>query len=88
MARPMPSPTPASAAASGTDYTYDNFGNLTARNAFARSTYQGSFVPTTSNQRPSVGYDAAGNTTYDGLHNSTYDAEGRITTVDGSTQYY
>src|SRR5262249_50115132 len=36
-----------------------------------------------NNHRANFGYDPVGNVTNDGLHNYVYDAEGRITQIDG-----
>jgi RHS repeat-associated protein len=80
----------------GETYSVDNWGNLT--NRAAPSGMSGSCLTeglsataTNLNQLGGVGllYDAAGNVTTDNLGNTyTYDAENRISAVEGYTYYY
>lgn len=69
----------------GLSWTYDIWGNRTDQNLTAGSC--GQFHATVNTQNRLVGppyqYDAAGNVTFDGSHSYTYDAENRVTKVDG-----
>ncbi len=68
-------------------YTYDRYGNRWGQTALqGGSSFSASFNEST-NQITTSGYayDAAGNMTNDGVHTYTYDAEGKIITVDGGS---
>ncbi len=73
-------------------YTYDRWGNRTAQTITAGGSGPQTSVSinTSTNQISSGGfsYDAAGNMTNDGYHSYTYDADGNITAVDGTTDTY
>jgi RHS repeat-associated protein len=70
----------------GLSWTIDAWGNMTAQNNTGGSCNTFSASVGTNNQLQSgYQYDAAGNMTYDGLHHYTYDAENRITQVDGGS---
>jgi RHS repeat-associated protein len=73
----------------GLSWGYDPWGNRTAQTTTSGSCFQQpSTTFTTSNQFPtSYQYDAAGNMTYDGMHQYAYDAENRLIQVDGSAGY-
>jgi RHS repeat-associated protein len=73
-------------------YSYDMFGNRWTQTAVSGSGPQPSFTFNANNQITGTGYtyDAAGNMTQDGPissggHTYTYDAEGKILTVDNGT---
>jgi RHS repeat-associated protein len=72
---------------SGLSWTYDGWGNRTAQNVTGGSCFSSSNAGNTKNQLIGAPYqyDAAGNLLNDGNHTYTYDAENRITTVDGGT---
>jgi RHS repeat-associated protein len=69
----------------GLSWNYDVWGNRTAQNVTAGTCWTSSV--TVNNKNQLVGspyqYDAAGNMTADGNHTYTYDAENRLTAVDG-----
>jgi len=69
------------------NYQYDRFGNRWQQNVSAGSGPTPSYAFNASNQISGSGmtYDAAGNITNDGSHNYSYDAEGRMITVDGGS---
>jgi len=70
----------------GLSWTIDAWGNRTDQNVTAGSC--GIFHATIgANNRfgSPYQYDAAGNMTYDGTHSYTYDAENRITKIDGGS---
>ncbi len=71
----------------GLSWTADAWGNRTSQTTTSGSCYQQpSITFSTKNQLPSPYlYDAAGNMTYDGTHTYTYDAENRLTQVDGGS---
>jgi RHS repeat-associated protein len=72
----------------GYTYTYDRFGNRWHQNLVSGSGNQVDLGFDTSNRISAgygIAYDAAGNMTNDGTHTYTYDAEGRVTAVDGGT---
>ena len=73
------------------NYKYDRFGNRWQQNVTAgigpapQYNFDASnhITPTNCASSTSICYDAAGNLLQDTLHTYTYDAEGRILTVDG-----
>lgn len=68
------------------EYVYDRFGNRWQQNVTAGSGPASSLGFDANNHitsGSSVSYDAAGNVANDGVHSYTYDAENRITGVDG-----
>jgi len=72
----------------GLAWVYDAWGNRTQQNATAGScpAPQLTFNPNNQIMSPSVyTYDASGNMTHDASHSYVYDAENRITKVDGGT---
>ena len=72
---------------SGLNWTYDALGNRTAQTQTGGSCFAPQFLFNTKNQISGAPYqyDAAGNLTNDGSHSYTYDAENRLTKVDGGT---
>lgn len=71
----------------GENYTYDAWGNMTAKTITRGTGYSFSVTASTNNQLSNLSYDAAGEVTTDQLGNSyTYNAEGRIVSV-GSANY-
>lgn len=72
-------------------YTYDHWGNRTSQLITTGSGTAPQWTDQQYNANNQLTttwtHDAAGNVTYDGFHNYTYDAENRIRTVDGSTTY-
>ncbi len=73
----------------GYSYQYDVWGNRWNQNLTAGTGYtvNNSFDPAHTNHVAGWTYDVAGNVLWDGAHSYTYDPEGRILTVDGTTQY-
>ena len=73
-------------------YVFDRFGNRWQQNVTAGSGHMSSLGFDANNRITSgsgVTYDAAGNTTNDGTHAYTFDAENRITQLDaGATAIY
>lgn len=72
-------------------FKYDRYGNRLAQIPQGGTTsmpVSEVAVDPTTNQISGYQYDAAGNLTNDGLHSYGYDAENRLTTVDGSTQNF
>ena len=69
----------------GLSWSYDFWGNRTDQNVTGGTCGQFHATVNTLNQLvgPPYQYDAAGNLTYDGSHSYTYDAENRLTQVDG-----
>ena len=65
-------------------YTYDAFGNLSI-DATSPCTYNASNCIA---RDPAITYDASGDMTSDGRHTYQYDAEGRISQVDGGSVMY
>jgi len=65
-------------------YDYDRFGNRWHQNG-PHSSSLGFDANNRIVSGSGVTYDAAGNVTADGSHTYTYDAENRLTTVDGGT---
>ncbi len=88
-----------SAQASGNTYygsallswNYDSFGNRkqqTLSGSTQATAAQGSYsYPGSNNQASGFSYDGAGNITQDATNIYTFDAEGRVATVNGSMQY-
>jgi len=70
----------------GLSWTYDAWGNRTDQTVTAGTcnTFHAGVAPNNRLVSP-YQYDAAGNMTYDGFHYYTYDAENRITQVDGGS---
>lgn len=70
---------------SGLSWTIDAWGNRTAQTATAGTCFQSSVAVNTANQLTGspYQYDLAGNLLNDGNHTYAYDAEGRLSTVDG-----
>ncbi len=69
-------------------YAYDRFGNRWNQTVTAGSGPAPSYGFDANNHitgATGVTYDAAGDTTGDGTHTYTYDAEGRVSQVDGGT---
>jgi RHS repeat-associated protein len=71
----------------GLSWVYDAWGNRTAQNVTSGTCVAPQTPVNTNNQLSTSGYtyDAAGNLTADGFHTYTYDAENRLTTVDGGS---
>jgi RHS repeat-associated protein len=69
----------------GLSWSYDPWGNRTAQTVTSGSCGSSSLSYNSSNRITNSGfqYDAAGNLTNDGTHSYTYDAENRISKVDG-----
>jgi len=71
------------------NYVYDRFGNRWQQNGpnsfIATFTGNNPGNPANNNRMDGFSYDTAGNLLNDGVHSYTYDAENRITKVDGGT---
>jgi YD repeat-containing protein len=71
------------------NYVYDRFGNRWQQNGPQSmiKTFTGNNPgnPANNNRVDGLSYDAAGNLLNDGTHSYTYDAENRITQVDGGS---
>jgi hypothetical protein len=70
-------------------YSYDQYGNMGCESGSTGLCTQVGFS-TTNNRLSSIGsytpiYDAAGNLTYDGTSNYQYDAENRLSSVNGQS---
>jgi RHS repeat-associated protein len=66
------------------NYVYDRFGNRWQQNATGNGSWpQPQYSFDANNHIVGGSYDAAGNLLNDGTHSYTYDAENRISTVDG-----
>jgi len=66
------------------NYVYDRFGNRWQQNASGNGSWpQPQYSFDANNHIVGGSYDAAGNLLNDGTHTYTYDAENRISTVDG-----
>ncbi|GAC1657309.1 MAG: hypothetical protein NVS9B15_18630 [Acidobacteriaceae bacterium] len=79
----------------GEVYTLDAWANLnsiaaTTNSAYTGCTQESGFSQTagTNNRLPNFGYDAAGNTTSDGVNSYTWDAESQMKTAAGVTYGY
>jgi YD repeat-containing protein len=76
----------------GETFTYDAWGNLSKSSYPLKTNYEstngGGGGADRYNRAIGLAYDLAGNVTNDGQHAYTYDAEGRILTVDGGTVAY
>ncbi len=74
-----------------TKYVYDRFGNRWQQNGpnsfLATFTGNNPSSPQNNNRMDGYSYDAAGNLLNDGNHTYFYDAENRLTQVDGSAAY-
>jgi len=68
----------------GCSETYDRYGNRLQQNTYEGSCFTPQYTSSGNNNHiDQFGYDAAGDVTNDGNYTYTYDAEGRIATVDG-----
>jgi RHS repeat protein len=67
----------------GFSYVYDRFGNRWQQNVTAGSGPNPQYSFDANNRIVGGSYDAAGNLLNDGMHTYTYDAENRISKVDG-----
>jgi RHS repeat-associated protein len=69
-------------------YKYDRFGNRWQQNVTAGTGPAPQYTFDANNHLTTSGftYDAAGNVINDGSHSYTYDAEGRVTAVDGGSK--
>lgn len=74
----------------GDNYTYDPWGNLTQKTPMAGAQQAENFSQTvlSNNRIASLAYDAAGNTTNDGVNSYTYDEENQIVSAAGVTYTY
>lgn len=73
----------------GESYTYDAWGNMTAKTITRGTGYSFSVTANANNQLSNLTYDAAGEVTTDQLGNTyTYNAEGRIVTAGSGTYTY
>jgi RHS repeat-associated protein len=72
---------------SGLSWSYDQWGNRTAQTVTGGTCGSSQLTFNSSNRVTNTGfqYDAAGNMTHDASHSYTYDAENRITKVDGGS---
>jgi RHS repeat-associated protein len=73
------------ASCQGLTWTYDAWANRTAQTPTKGTCGAWSSTYTANNQISGYSYDAAGNLLYDGQHSYTYNAENRITAVDGGS---
>ena len=73
------------AACTGLQWTIDPWSNMTAQTTTGGTCNSFSAAVGTNNQLVGYQYDIAGNMMNDGSHNYTYDAENRISQVDGGT---
>jgi RHS repeat-associated protein len=76
-----------SQACRGLSWAYDAWGNRTAQNVTAGTCWSSAVAVNNKNQLMGspYQYDAAGNMIADGSHTYTYDAENRLTAVDGGS---
>ena len=72
---------------SGLSWSYDQWGNRTAQTVTGGTCGSSQLTFNSYNRVTNSGfqYDAAGNMTHDASHSYTYDAENRITKVDGGS---
>jgi RHS repeat-associated protein len=77
----------ASSSSQGFSYSYDRYGNRWQQNLTAGAGPSPQYSFDANNHITAAGliYDAAGNETNDTFHTYTYDAENRVTAVDGGT---
>src|SRR6185369_4329044 len=68
------------------DYSYDKWGNITARSGWGGENWTGTSTYT-NNKQDGLTYDAAGNVTNDGGQSFTYDATGQATRALNSGGY-
>ncbi|HKV27310.1 MAG TPA: RHS repeat-associated core domain-containing protein [Candidatus Acidoferrales bacterium] len=73
------------ASCQGLSWSYDAWGNRTAQTPTKGTCGSWSVSYTTQNQVSGYTYDSAGNLLNDGQHTYSYDAENRITQVDGGS---
>jgi RHS repeat-associated protein len=69
----------------GLSWSYDAWANRQSQNTTSGSCYSPSHAVLPNNRISGYSYDAAGNMTSDASHTYTYDAENRLTAVDGGT---
>jgi RHS repeat-associated protein len=69
----------------GLGFAYDRYGNLLQQNVTLGSAPAFSAAANLKNQLVGYGYDAAGNLTSDGMHTYQYDAESRLSTLNGGS---
>jgi RHS repeat-associated protein len=71
----------------GLSWTYDRYGNRLNQSTTSGSCFNSNHAVLANNRLADTGfsYDAAGNMTSDNVHTYTYDAEGRLTQVDGGS---
>jgi len=67
------------------NYKYDRFSNRWQQNVTTGSGPAPQYTLDANNHLVSFSYDAAGNLLNDAFHSYTYDAEGRVITVDGGS---
>lgn len=73
----------------GESYTYDNWGNMTAKTITRGTGYSFSVTANGNNQLSNLSYDSAGEVTQDQFGNTFgYDAEGRILSAGSGTYMY
>lgn len=66
----------------GCSEVYDRYGNRLAQNAYQGSCFAPQHTSSANNRIDGFGYDQAGDVTNDGNHIYTYDAEGRVATLN------
>jgi RHS repeat-associated protein len=69
----------------GLSWSYDAWANRVSQNLTSGSCYSSSQTALANNRISGYSYDAAGNMTSDASHTYTYDAENRLTQVDGGS---
>jgi RHS repeat-associated protein len=70
------------------NYKYDRYGNRLQQNITTGTGPAPNYTFDANNHLITFSYDAAGNLLNDGTHSYTYDSEGRVLTVDGSSTSY